>query len=174
MEIPDHMTCLLRNLYAGQEAIVRTGRGTRDWFQIRKGYVKAVYCHLNYLTYMQSTSCEVLCWMKHMLESRLPGELSHPYMTTGKTIALTRWSLVGKVMSLLLNILSRLVITFLPRSKRLLISWLQSPLVPCKQFHQYYLSRFHIHSLIYSSFFFLFLTYFTVYNRLQIHPPHQN
>ena len=53
--------------------------------------------------------------------------LSHPYMTTGKTIALTRRTLVGKVMSLLLNILSRLVITFLPRSKRLLISWLQSP-----------------------------------------------
>ena len=55
--------------------------------------------------------------------------LSHPYMTTGKTIALTRRTLVGKVMSLLLNILSRLVITFLPRSKRLLISWLQSPSV---------------------------------------------
>ena len=54
-------------------------------------------------------------------------QLSHPYMTTGKTIALTRLTLVGKVMSLLLNILSRLVITFLPRSKRLLISWLQSP-----------------------------------------------
>ena len=53
--------------------------------------------------------------------------LSHPYMTTGKTIALTRLALVGKVMSLLLNMLSRLVITFLPRSKRLLISWLQSP-----------------------------------------------
>ena len=52
---------------------------------------------------------------------------SHPYMTTGKTIALTRRTLVGKVMSLLLNILSRLVITFLPRSKRLSISWLQSP-----------------------------------------------
>ena len=50
-------------------------------------------------------------------------QLSHPYMTTGKTIALTRWTFVGKVMSLLLNILSRLVITFLPRSKRLLISW---------------------------------------------------
>ena len=50
-------------------------------------------------------------------------QLSHPYMTTGKTIALTRWTLVGKVMSLLLNILSKLVITFLPRSKRLLISW---------------------------------------------------
>ena len=54
-------------------------------------------------------------------------QLSHPYMTTGKTIALTRRTFVGKVMSLLFNILSRLVITFLPRSKRLLISWLQSP-----------------------------------------------
>uniref|UniRef100_A0AC11DBT3 Uncharacterized protein n=1 Tax=Ovis aries TaxID=9940 RepID=A0AC11DBT3_SHEEP len=53
--------------------------------------------------------------------------LSHPYMTTRKTIALSRRTLVGKVMSLLLNMLSRLVITFLPRSKRLLISWLQSP-----------------------------------------------
>ena len=55
-------------------------------------------------------------------------QLSHPHRTTGKTIALTRRTLVSKVMSLLLNILSRLVITFLPRSKRLLISWLQSPL----------------------------------------------
>jgi len=54
-------------------------------------------------------------------------QLSHPYKTTGKTIALTRWTFVGKVMSLLLNMLSRLVITFLPRSKHLLISWLQSP-----------------------------------------------
>ena len=54
-------------------------------------------------------------------------QLSHPHMTTGKTIALTRWTFVGKVMSLLCNMLSRLVITFLPRSKRLLISWLQSP-----------------------------------------------
>ena len=54
-------------------------------------------------------------------------QLSHPYMTTGKTIALTRWTFAGKVMSLLFNMLSRLVITFLPRSKRLLISWLQSP-----------------------------------------------
>ena len=51
-------------------------------------------------------------------------QLSHPYMTTGKTIALTRWTFVGKVMSLLFNVLSRLVITFLPRSKCLLISWL--------------------------------------------------
>ena len=54
-------------------------------------------------------------------------QLSHPYMTNGKTIALTRWTLVDKVMSLLFNVLSRLVITFLPRSKCLLISWLQSP-----------------------------------------------
>ena len=54
-------------------------------------------------------------------------QLSHPYVTTGKTIALTRWTFVGKVMSLLLNMLSRLVISFLPRSKCLLISWLQSP-----------------------------------------------
>ena len=54
-------------------------------------------------------------------------QLSHPYLTTGKTIALTRWNFVDKVMSLLFNMLSRLVITFLPRSKCLLISWLQSP-----------------------------------------------
>ena len=54
-------------------------------------------------------------------------QFSHPYMTTKKTIALTRWTFVGKVMSPLLNMLSRLVITFLPRSKRILISWLQSP-----------------------------------------------
>jgi len=54
-------------------------------------------------------------------------QLSHQYMTTGKTIALTRWTFVGKVMFLLFNMLSRLVITFLPRSKHLLISWLQSP-----------------------------------------------
>ena len=54
-------------------------------------------------------------------------QVSHPYMTTGKTIVLTRWTFVGKVTSLLFNMLSRLFITFLPRSKRLLISWLQSP-----------------------------------------------
>ena len=54
-------------------------------------------------------------------------QLSHPYMTTGETIALTRWNFVDKAMSLLFNMLSRWVITFLPRSKHLLISWLQSP-----------------------------------------------
>ena len=56
MRIPDQLTCLLRNLHAGQEATVRTGHGTMDWFQIGKEYVKAVYCHPAYLTYMQSTS----------------------------------------------------------------------------------------------------------------------
>ena len=54
-------------------------------------------------------------------------QLSHPYMTTGKTVAVTRWTFVGKVVSLLFNMLSRLVINFLPRRKHLLISWLQSP-----------------------------------------------
>ena len=56
MGIPDHLTGLLRNLYAGQEAPVRTGHGTTDWFQIGKGVFKAVYCHPAYLTSMQSTS----------------------------------------------------------------------------------------------------------------------
>ena len=55
MEIPDHLTCLLRNLFASQEATVRTGHGTTDWL-LGKEYVKAVYCHPGYLTYMQSTS----------------------------------------------------------------------------------------------------------------------
>ena len=74
MRIPDHLTCLLRNLYAGQEATVRTGHGTTD--KQEKDYVKAVYCHLAYLTYMQSISWEMLGWKKHKLESRLLGEIS--------------------------------------------------------------------------------------------------
>ena len=64
---------------------------------------------------------------KSLLQHHTSKALSHPYMTTGKTIALTRWTFVDKVMSLLFNMLSRLVITFLPRTKCLLISWLQSP-----------------------------------------------
>ena len=56
MGIPDHLTCLLRNLYTGQEAAVRNGHGTTDWFQIGKGVCQTVYCHPAYLTYMQSTS----------------------------------------------------------------------------------------------------------------------
>ena len=67
MGIPDHLTCFLRNLYAGQEAIVRTGHGTMDWFQVGKGVHQGC---------MQSTSCRILGWMKHKLESRLPGEIS--------------------------------------------------------------------------------------------------
>ena len=76
MGIPDHLICLLKNLYASQEATVRTGHGTTDWFQIEKEYVKAVYCHPAYLTSMQSTSCEMLGWTKHKLQSRLLGEIS--------------------------------------------------------------------------------------------------
>ena len=77
MGIPDHLTCLMRNLYAGQEATVRTGHGTADWFQIiGKEYFKAVSCHPAYLTYMQSTSCEMLGCIKNKLESRWPREVS--------------------------------------------------------------------------------------------------
>ena len=78
MGIPDHLTCLLRNLYAGQEATVRTGHGTTNWLQIGKEYIKAVYCHSAYLAYMQRN----LYIMRNarleeaQLESRLPGEIS--------------------------------------------------------------------------------------------------
>ena len=75
MGIPDHPTCLLRNLYAGQEAMVRTGHGTTDWFQIGKGVHQGCILHPAYLTYMQSTSREMLGWMKHKLESKLAGEI---------------------------------------------------------------------------------------------------
>ena len=73
MGIPDHLTCLRRNLYAGQEATVRTGHETIDWFQIGKGVHKAVYCHPVYLTYMQSASCKMLGWMKHGLDEAQAG-----------------------------------------------------------------------------------------------------
>ena len=81
MGIPDHLTCLLRNLYAGQEATVRREQqqlehGTKTGSKLGKEYVKAVYCHPAYLTYMQNTSCEMPGWMKHKLESRLPREIS--------------------------------------------------------------------------------------------------
>ena len=77
-------------------------------------------------------------------------QLSHPYMTTGKTIALTRWTFVGKVMSLLLNMLSRLVIAFLPRSKRLLISCLQSLSVVILEPPKYSLSWFPLFSHLFA------------------------
>ena len=88
MGIPYHLTCLLRNLYAGQEATVRTGHGTTDWFQTGKEYDKAVYCLPTCLTYMQSTSCEMLGWMKHKLESSLLGEIS---ITSDKQITPPLW-----------------------------------------------------------------------------------
>ena len=76
MGVPDHLTCLLRNLNAGQEAAVRTGHRTTDWFPIGRGVRQDCILSPAYLTYMQSTSRETLGWMKHKLESRLPGEIS--------------------------------------------------------------------------------------------------
>ena len=84
MGIPGHVTCLLRNLYAGQETTIRTRHGTTDLFQIGKEYVNPLYCPPAYLIYMQSTPCEMPDWMKHKLESRLQGEIpitSDMYMT---------------------------------------------------------------------------------------------
>ena len=76
MGIPDYLTCLLRNLYAGQEATVRTGQEQPTGSKLGKEYTKAVYCHPAYLTYMQSTSCDMSGWMKHKLESKLLGKIS--------------------------------------------------------------------------------------------------
>ena len=77
MGILDHLTCLLRNLCAGQEATVRTRHGTTDWFQIGEGLCQVcILCHPAYLTYMQSTLCKIPGWMKHKLELRLPREIS--------------------------------------------------------------------------------------------------
>ena len=87
MGIPGHLTCLLRNLCAGEEAILRTEHWTMTGSKLGKEYVKVVHCRPTYLTYMQSTSCEMPGWMNHKLESRFPGEISitsirrwhHPY-----------------------------------------------------------------------------------------------
>ena len=78
MGVPDCLTSLLRNLYAGQEATVRTRHEKTDWFQTGKEYVKALYCHLAYLNSMQSLSCKMLGWMKHKLKSRLPEKYQQP------------------------------------------------------------------------------------------------
>ena len=74
MGIPDHLTCLLRNLYAGQGATVRTGHGTGS--ELAKEYVKAIYCCHAYLTSIQSTLCEMPGWIKQTLKSKLLGEIS--------------------------------------------------------------------------------------------------
>ena len=75
MGIPDRLTCLLRNLYAGQEQQLELDMEEQTSSKLRKEYVKAVYCHTAYLTSMQSTSCEMLGWMNHKLESRSLGEI---------------------------------------------------------------------------------------------------
>ena len=71
MEILDYLNCLLRNLHAGQEATVRTGHGTMDWLKLGKQYIKAVCCHSACLTYIQTTSSEMLGWINPKQESRL-------------------------------------------------------------------------------------------------------
>ena len=87
-----------------------------DWFGLlaAQGPLKSLHHHSSKASILQHSAFFMV-------------QLSHSYMTTGKTIALTRWTFAGKVVSLLLNMLSRFVIAFLPRSKRLLIPWLQSP-----------------------------------------------
>ena len=112
MGIPDHLICLLRNLYAGQEAIVRTGHGKMYWLDLLavQGTLKSLLQH-------HSSKASILQHSAFLIV-----QLSHLYMITRKTIALTRWNFVVKVMSLLFNMLSKMVITFLPRSKRLLFS----------------------------------------------------
>ena len=87
-----------------------------DWLDLLavQGLSSLLQCHSSKASILQCSAFFIV-------------QLSHPYVTTGKTIALMRWTFVGKLMSLLFNMLSRLVIIFLPRSKRLLISWLQSP-----------------------------------------------
>ena len=75
MGIPDHLNCLLRNLYAGQEAIVKTGNGEKTGSKLGKEYINIVYCYPAYLTSMQSTSYKMLDWMNHKLESRFAREI---------------------------------------------------------------------------------------------------
>ena len=75
MGISDHLSCLLRNLYAGQKA-TELDMEQQTGSKLGKEYIKAVYCHPAYLTYMQSISCEMLSWMNHKLESRLLGQIS--------------------------------------------------------------------------------------------------
>ena len=77
MGITDHLTCLLRNLHVGQEKKqLQLDMEQQAGSKFGKEYIKAVYCHCTYLTYKQNTSCKMPGWMKHKLESRLPGEIS--------------------------------------------------------------------------------------------------
>ena len=96
----------------------------QDWISFRMDWLDllAVQGNLKSLLQHHSSKTSIIRCSAFFIV-----QLSHPHLTTGKTIALTRWTFVGKVMSMLFNTLSKLVITFLPGSKRLLISWLQSP-----------------------------------------------
>jgi len=105
-----------------------------DWFDIL-----AVHVTLQSLLQHHSTKASTLWHSAFFMV-----QLSHMYMTTGKTIALTIWTLVGKVMHLFFNMLSRFVMAFLPRSKCLLISWLQSPIHSCYHHHNKHIKYFFI------------------------------
>ena len=93
MGIPGHLTCLLRNLYADQEATVRTGHEQQISSKLGKEHVKAVYYHPAYLTYIQDTSWRMLDWLKHKLESRLLGEIS---ITSDVQMTPALWQKVNK------------------------------------------------------------------------------
>ena len=93
MGIPDHLTCLLRNLFAGQEAQLKPDMEQWTGSKLGKEYVKAVYCHPAYLTYMQSTSCKMPDWTKHKLESQTPGEIS---ITSDKQMIPPLWQKVKR------------------------------------------------------------------------------
>ena len=88
MGIPDYLTCLLQNLYAGQEATVRTEHGTTEWLQIGQGVFQGYILSPAYLTYMQGISCEMPDWMKHKLDSRLPGKIP---ITSDMQITASLW-----------------------------------------------------------------------------------
>ena len=98
MGIPDHPTCLLRNMYEVKKQQLESDMEQWTSSKFGKDYIKAVYCHAAYLTYMQSTSCKILGWMKHKLESRLPGEIS---VTSDIQIAPLLWQ---KMKSLLIKV----------------------------------------------------------------------
>ena len=130
-----------------------------DWL-----YLLAVQGTLKSLLQHHSSKASVLWHSAYFIV-----QLSHPYMTTGKTIALTRWTFFGKVMSLLFNMLSRLVITFLPTSKHLLTSWLQSPLYIYKledwQFQRWLIQQLqHFRALSWLSYNFLSFPSWWQYN----------
>ena len=93
MGIPVHLTCFLRNLYAGRKQQLELDMEQQTGSKLGKEYVKTVYRHPAYLTYMQSTSWEILGWMKHKLESRLPGEIS---ITSDRQMTPPLWQKVKK------------------------------------------------------------------------------